>query len=46
MKGLGNLTMDAPHSILKQLDDTQRSRVREQIQDIQDQLESLKKSIS
>jgi hypothetical protein len=37
--------MDAPNELLKKLDSAQRIRVCEQIQDIQNQLETLKRSI-
>lgn len=42
---LGQFTITAPTEILKQLDDDQKGRVRDQIQSLQDQLDELKRSL-
>ncbi|CAO3657577.1 unnamed protein product [Mucor hiemalis] len=46
VKELGKLSTDAPIDRLAQLNELERSQVREQIQIIQDELEDLKKLVS
>jgi hypothetical protein len=43
---LGKFSLDAPNDILIQLNDEQKSRLRDQVQDIQDKLDDFKKSLS
>jgi hypothetical protein len=45
IKELGSFTIDAPKEILAQLSSAQKDRVREQLQDLQNQLDCLKQSI-
>lgn len=46
VEGLGKLSTDAPIDMLKELNEVERGRIREQIQSIQDELENLKKIVS
>lgn len=46
VEGLGKLSIDAPIDMLKELNEVERGRIREQIQSIQDELENLKKIVS
>jgi hypothetical protein len=45
IKELGSFTMDAPKEKLSQLSSIQKDRVREQIQDLENQLASLRQNI-